>query len=107
MSLGKLKCCSCYFHIDKTSKYKTFQMYSGFPLRRRQIPAKVAIRATMTSQAASSHTFFLPLAVFSIAKHLLFREHNAVIRKLARQRNDVGCFPEEKKWLVPLVNNKQ
>ena len=40
---------------------------------------------------------FLPFAVFSIAKHLLFREHKAVIRKLARQRNDVGCFPEEKK----------
>ena len=51
---------------------------------------------------------FLPFAVFSIAKHLLFREHKAVIRKLARQRNDVGCFPEEKKkWLVPLADNKQ
>ena len=35
--------------------------------------------------------------MFSIAKHLLFREHNAVISTLVRQRNDAGCFPVKAK----------
>ena len=45
-----------------------------------------------------------PFAVFSIARHLLFREHSAVISTQARHRKDVGCcFPVKQCQIFLLV----
>ena len=45
-----------------------------------------------------------PFAVFSIARHLLFREHSAVISTQARHRKDVGCcFPVKQCQIYLLV----
>ena len=38
----------------------------------------------------------LPLAVFSMARHRLFKEHKAVINTAAKQWTEAGCFPEDK-----------
>ena len=39
-----------------------------------------------------------------MARHLFFKEHNAVVTTLVRQHNDVGCLPAKQNKQITSIN---